>query len=121
MTTRLLPPEEWSRITGDLATVLPLRTAEDCKVLVVETDEGQIVGQWALMGLPHLEGLGIAADHQKGGAVGRRLLQGMRGLLKTQGIPTVLTAAADSQVEGLLEKIGATEVPATFYAWSPEA
>jgi len=123
MTTRLLPQREWDRLSGTpLCAILATHTEDDCKVLVVETDEGQIVGQWALVGLPHLEGIAIDPHHQKGGAVGRRLLQGMRALLKAQGIPTVLTAAADgdTHVAGLLAHLGASPVGAQFYSWTPE-
>jgi hypothetical protein len=46
----------------------------------------------------------------------------MRTLLAEQGIPTVLTAAADDQPEvaWMLERLGAQRVPATFYAWTPQ-
>lgn len=118
MTTRILPIAEWPRLEGwEVGDVLVGRTADECKVLVVEDGE-DIVGCWALVGLPHVEGIEVSPAHQGSGAVLRRLLSGMRHLLSEQGIQTVLTAAAEPDVAGLLEKFGAQKIPATFYALS---
>jgi hypothetical protein len=116
MIVRVLHPSEWSRVTGQLAQLLPLRTADDCKVLVVE-DHGEIVGQWALVGFPHVEGIEIAETHRRQAAVGRNLLEGMRALCKAQGVTAVFTGAADPEVAELLDKIGAERVPIVLYRW----
>lgn len=117
MTVRVLPVEEWPRVVGQLAQLLPLRTAEDCQVLVVE-HEGVIVGQWALLGYPHVEGIEIASGFRRRGTVARRLLMGMRELLERQGVTSVFTGAATPEVAQLLDKLGATPVPFQLYRWN---
>jgi N-acetylglutamate synthase-like GNAT family acetyltransferase len=121
VTSRFLPQSEWYRLDEmEVSALLPSRTNDDCKVLVVETEDGTIAGVWALVGVPHLEGLEIAPTHRQGGAVGRRLLQAMSEYLTELGIQTVVTGAATADMEGWLERIGATKMPVTFYALTPE-
>jgi hypothetical protein len=114
---RVLAYDEWPRVSGHLALLLPLRTDEDCKVLVVESSEGEILGQWALLGYPHVEGIEIAPQCQRHAAVARNLLEGMKALCRAQGVTWVFTGAASPQVAALLDKLGAIPVPTPVYQW----
>ena len=71
MTTRILPPEEYSRLAGtEAATVWPQLTAA-ARVVVVEQD-GQILGCHILQPVLHAECLWIHPDHRgKTSAPGR--------------------------------------------------
>lgn len=100
MTTRLLPPEEWSRLAGTyLEPLWPLLKPESCSVLVVEED-GEIVGTWALMSVFHVEGFSA-----KNGAVFRALLRAMKDEAASHGVTTVVTASVSEQVTDYLKRL----------------
>ena len=54
MTTRLLPPEEWDKLDGELAQVRDHLDPDRAAVVVVE-DGDQVVGCWALLQVLHAE------------------------------------------------------------------
>jgi hypothetical protein len=79
MTTRILPPDEWHRLTGTELGGVPLDPA-NAVVVVVEEDE-DIVGRWAFLRVIHAEGFWIAPEHQKRVAVFRHLLREMQDVV----------------------------------------
>lgn len=114
MTTRLLPANEWAKLRGtELDAVWP-RLPETAQIVVVE-DGDQIVGCWALLPVWHLEGVYIAPEHRKRGAVARRLWTGMQRLLRASGVSSVATAACSDEVRALLAHLGATQLPGDHY------
>ena len=114
MTSRLLPPEEWSRLAGtDLETVWPL-LPPTAHIVVVE-DEGQIVACWSLFPVWHVEGLWTAPTHRAQPSVVFRLIGAMKRLLKTEGARSVYTAACSDEVRALITRFGGTRVPADGY------
>ena len=112
MTTRLLPLAEWSKIeaSGLGAATLP----HEAMVLVVE-HEGAIVGCWALYQAWHADGMWVAPNHRGRGAVFRRLVKGMRALLRSLGTTKVVTSAIDPKIARLVTRSGAVKVPGEFY------
>lgn len=116
MTSRILPPDEWPKLTGTEAeTVWPLLNPAQAHVLVVE-DGSVIVGCWVLMPVLHAECLWIADAHRGKASVARRLWTGMRRLALSLGVSTVATAAISDDVRGLLDHVGAVKVPGDHYA-----
>ncbi len=116
MTTRELPAEEWSRLSGTaLWPLIALRPNDIIAIVVVEDAEGVIVGQWALASFVHAEGVEIRADHRKASAVPKLLLSGMNKAIAVRGFDSVLTGADTPEVGRLLEKIGAVPVMTTYY------
>lgn len=116
MTSRILPPEEWSKLEGTEAGPLwphldPSRTT----VLVVE-DGGVIVGTWLLLNVVHAECLWIAPAYRGRTSVARRLWTGMRRAAQAMKVPVVATAALTDDVRALLDHVGATKVPGDHYA-----
>lgn len=108
MTTRILPPEEWSRLTGTelerVATEIDNR--DGVSVIVVE-DEGEIIGCWALMTVAHVEGLWIAPAHRrKGGGVFRKLWREMCRLTLDKGIGAVFTHGATPDMRTWIQALG---------------
>lgn len=117
MTSRLLPVDEWPRLVGtELETVWPVLDRERAQVVVVEDDDGQIIGCWAGFPLWHAEGVTVAPAHRGKAGVARLLLAGMTGLAKANGYRSVVTAAIDPAVASLLEKHGAVHLDARHYA-----
>lgn len=115
MTNRLLPPEEWARLTGtELEAVLPyLKADQDAHVIVVEEGD-QLIGCWAVVRLWHAEGIWIHPDHRGKAGVARRLLASLAALGRSLRAPGVITAAVTDDVGRLLDKIG-TKLPGTHY------
>ncbi len=115
MTTRILPHEEWPRLTGTyLEPLWPLLKPETCSVIVVEED-GEIVGTWVLMSVFHVEGFSA-----KNGAVIRRLLKAMKAEAATHGVQTVVTASTSEVITDFLKRMDPQTVPinGTGYVWT---
>ena len=116
MLSRLLERDEWHRLSPDSLPeesrdLLPPETV----VLAVERD-GEIIASWIALPVWHLEGVWIAPSHRKNVAVVKRLLTGMRGVLRALGLQRVVTHALDDEVRGLLDHLGATALPGTAYS-----
>lgn len=108
MTSRILPPAEWVRLHGtELEEVWPHLDQTRSTVIVVEDDDGAIVGCWAAFPYVHVEGLWIAPSHRKGGSVARRLWQAMCGAAERWGCEAVMTGALSDEVRALLAHAGA--------------
>ena len=115
MTLRELPPDEWPRLANwQLNTVLPFASPEFARVLVVEDEDGEIIGAEAFLSFIHFEGLQISSEHQGKGAVLRLLLSALTdGTVAADG---VMTGAADPSLEAQLKRLGAVELGAkSFY------
>lgn len=112
LTTRVLPPAEWPRLSGtELEAVWPHLHPNTGTVLVVE-DDGQIVGTWALMYVRHAEGCWVSPDHRGKTGVARRLLLGMRELA---GDGPLFTAAMSDDVREMLGRLHAQKLPGDHY------
>lgn len=109
MKVRFLPPEEFGRLGGTpWAGIKPAPLTE---LLVVEDDDGQIIGTWSEVVLPHLEGFWVHPDHQGKAAVAKLLLSHMFRHLQDAGVSTVLTHAPGDHVEGFLVRLGGQPLP----------
>jgi len=80
-------------------------------VLVIEAEDGAILGAWTLRTLPHVEGLWIAPDLRGRIAVARRLWTGMRQLARFRGVQLVLTGVGSPMVDRMLKRVGAVKQP----------
>ena len=118
MTTRELPFEEWDRLNGtELQTIRGVLDPQRARVLVVENDDGDIIGCWALFAAIHTEGFWVAPTHRKQGGVARRLLVTMRGWLQAEGVRAVMTASNDAEMTAYLTRLGATAIPGEHFVW----
>lgn len=116
MTSRILPPEEWDRLSDtDIPNILPHVGPTDMHIVVVE-DEGRIVGCWALMPMLHLEGLWIAPEYRGRSSVARRLLKATWAEVKRLAPRWVMTGCCDDTVRRLLTRhMNAAKVPSDSY------
>lgn len=114
MLTRLLPSDEWPRLseTGMAPLAESLHPAMD-EVIVVE-DGDTIIGTWSFKIVPHVEGLWIADAHRGKPAVGRHLWTAMLKHARARGARVVMTGAIDENVKALLAHVGAEPMPAQF-------
>jgi hypothetical protein len=118
MTTRLLPPAEWSRLAGtELEQVYPLLDPMSAKVLVVE-QAGIIVACWALIPYLHVEGMWLHPMHRRtrtGLRIWQELWAAMRSLVHVLGERVVLTAACTDDVRSLINRLGGRPLPGDHY------
>lgn len=115
MRARILPPEEYDKLAGTEAeTVWPVLTDAAC-VVVVEQD-GAIVGCHVLQPVLHAECLWVHPDHRGKSSVARRLWACVqRTATERFGVRSVMTAATDDRVRGLLAHVGAVVIPGEHY------
>ena len=105
ITTRALPPEEWSRLDGTLLGATYPHLSPDATVMVVERD-GVIVGCTALFQQWHLEGTWIADAEHRNAAIGRALLRAMRAALEASNVREVCMMATTPETSALCAKMG---------------
>lgn len=103
MTTRILPPDEWSKVghTG-MAQFLSFATPRDTQIVVIEDGE-QIVGCWAVVRITHLEGVWIDPAYRKRVSVVRSLLQATVAVAQQFG-SWAMTGAQTPDVRRLITK-----------------
>lgn len=114
MMVRELPRAEWGKIVEADAgrDVLAAADPEHVRVVVVESDDGRVVGSWVLMRVVHVECLWVAPEHRKMGSVLRRLLQGMAALARRAfAARTVVTHATAPEIEDLIASYGGSALP----------
>lgn len=120
LSTRILPPSEWSRLTGtELETLYPI-LPEGAQVVVVEEDgpSPRIVGTWAIYKLVHVEGVWISPEHRGKAGVARRLIGKTFEVAKALGARAVNTAAVTPEVAEMLKALGGVELQGRHFAVS---
>ncbi len=115
MTGTVLRQDEWPMLAGTPLDEVVLMLPPDTRVIVVQDEAGAVVGQWAVIRYVHLEALWIAPEHQKRGAVGRRLLTMAKRVAQSWGATAVWTAAMTDDVRALLARVGARQLPGDHY------
>lgn len=120
MTTRILPPAEWSRLADtEAGPVWPHLNQEKAQIIVVEKD-GVIVGCQVIMTVQHIEALWIAPAFRHRSSVGRRLWDAVKRAARSDGSTAVFTSACDDRVRGLLAHLGAKKLAGDHYLVSVE-
>jgi ribosomal protein S18 acetylase RimI-like enzyme len=115
MTSRILPPEEWSRLAGTEADAVWEQLPASACVVAVE-DDGVIVGCHVLVPVLHAECLWIHPEYRKRSSVARRLWSAVqREAIDRFGAFGFQTAAVDDHIRGLLSHVGAVPLPGDHY------
>lgn len=116
MTSRILPPSEWSRLIGtEVESIVPGLNPEKCAVLVIE-EGAQIIGTWVALKMEHVECFWISPEHRGKAGVAARLLRDMRGLLASWGAPCPLTASVTPEMSAMIERLGGIKLPGEHFA-----
>lgn len=117
MTHRILPVDEWARLEGTpLGDVWRHLPTQGLTILVVEDDDGRIVGHWTESLVPVAEQLWVHPDHQKRGVVGRHLLMQMRDVIRALGASGYMTFSASAEVTQMLDRLQASRLPGVAYS-----
>lgn len=116
MTTRILPPAEWSRLDTVPLAGIPWRDLDRHKhhVLVTEHD-GHITGCLLLIQALHAECLWIAPAYRTRVSVLRRLRTALFAYARTWRYPTVLMGCLSKQMAAILAGLGADRLPGDHY------
>lgn len=102
---RVLPREEWERLTGTLLEVAIHALPDDARVVVVERD-GEIVACSALFSRWHQEGTWETEDVRGNAAVGRHLVKAIRDEIRAVGASEVLMMATTPETSRLIQGFG---------------
>ena len=114
MKARVLPKEEWGRanLPPGLEAIMP----QEVTMVAVEED-GQVVARVAVMRMTYLEAIWIDPEHRNAG-VASALLRELSKASRKYGDRWVLggVAEGDHVMQSIMDRIGAREIPAQFYA-----
>lgn len=116
METRLLPRGDWptALVGTELETIHP--HLPDGAVVVVVEEAGQVVACQAVYPQVHLEGLWVRPEFRGNPRVARRIFVGMVNAALAMGARSVQTAAVDPTVAGMIERLGAVELPGRHFS-----
>lgn len=116
MTRRLLPREDYGRLVGTYLEPIAHALPDDTDVIVVEDDDGRIVGCSSIFSRDHVEGTWIAEDHRSEPAVFWALLHGIQRTARDRGSLRVLTSSMDDRMTEFLEHV-AEPLPGAHFVW----
>lgn len=111
---RILPPDEWDKLRAFPFAARGLPDPAAAFVIVSETADGQIVGIWACLLQPFLDGLWVDPDHRHTIIAGT-LLRQMKALLQTSGVPIAFTIVSDEAVMAIAHKAGLHRAPGDLW------
>lgn len=109
MIIRVLPPNEYPRLAAVEEGYVP--DPNNAVVLVAEED-GEIVGRWFLVVMPHVEGIWIRPD-KRGGTLGYRLEKAMCTEAKDAGLERILAFADNDTHVDYMTRLGWKKLPFT--------
>lgn len=113
VSVRELPIEEWDRLKGYPIAAAELPDPARCIVLVAEDENGDIVGHWALVMAPFMEGLWIAEDFRHTTAAAKLLVK-MKSVLKDAEINQAFTLVQSNEVKAVAEHAGFQAIEGTL-------
>ena len=115
MTTRILPPDEWPRLDGTYLEPLWRQLSPSRAMVFVVEKDGAIIGTWVLMTVLHVEGFS-----SQNAAVTLALLRAMKAEVDGQHVPTVITGADTTEMEGYLKRLDPhlMEIPGKQFTWT---
>jgi hypothetical protein len=118
MRARVLHHDDWTRVPRDteLSALVPMLRPGMDEVHVVENDDGEIVGCWALIQAAHAEGIWTREDHRGSGSVLFALWRQMKQRARAHGWTRLFTSAASDDVRALItsDRVGGQPFPESF-------
>ena len=115
MKARILPRDEWDKIDGmPISELLEFCRPEDVRIVVIETDSGEIAATTTMLRMTHMEGTWVSARHRNAGTV-RALLRGAAHASKDWSPHWLVTGADSEQMREILSRMDAIKVPLEPY------
>jgi hypothetical protein len=115
LTFRELEPEEFDRVPTEALDGLKLGNAR-----VSAAFEGdKLVGVWCVVFVLHAEPIWVREDHRGHPTLIRRLWDGVKSIVRAEGLPGAVAIVPDSVPEDarIAEWIGAKPIPGAIYLW----
>jgi N-acetylglutamate synthase-like GNAT family acetyltransferase len=106
VTTRILPPEEWSRLGETLLKDAPDLLNSEIDIVLVVEKEGEIVGCTSFLPRWHMEGLWVSPNHRKMVSVGRPLLRGIYQVAEALKAKELVMMTFDPEMAALCSRLG---------------
>ena len=110
MSTRILPPDEWSRLEGTLLKGAPDLLFPEIDMGLVGEIEGEIVGCTSFLPRWHMEGTWVAPNHRKMASVGRPLLRGIYQVAKALKAKELVMMTFDPEIAALCARLGRSAI-----------
>jgi N-acetylglutamate synthase-like GNAT family acetyltransferase len=110
VTTRILPPDEWSRLDGTLLKGAQDLLNPDIDIVLVVEKEGEIVGCTSFLPRWHIEGLWVSPQYRKKASVGRSLLRGIYQVAETLKAKELVMMTFDPEMAALGARLGRSAV-----------
>ena len=117
MRTRILPAEEWAKLhVTELPELLHYINPANADVVVVEDEDGKLVGSLAVLRVTHFEGVWVAPEY-RGRYVLANLLNKAEAIAEDRGETWVLGAAKDDDklMDDLIRRRGGVPLPLRVY------
>jgi hypothetical protein len=119
MTIRELEPWEWGRLEGHpLFKDTGLPNPDLTKILIAETEAGEIVGLWCMVQVVHIEPIWIAPEHRNGMLLGR-MWRKMRVFLDHLRLDVVFCFSQRSDTDNYLTRLKFRELPYRTFIYDP--
>jgi hypothetical protein len=117
ITSRLLPPEEWSKLQAIVPYFAAGTPSPDHWLMPVVEEDGQIIASCALFDTTHWDVFNILPAYQKNPAVIRHLLDVSLQTMRDLGIPSVHLTIPDDQpaLIEMAEQFGFVKSPFALY------
>lgn len=117
MTVKILTtPASWARINphGETGRWLPLLRPGLDRIVIVEDDAGEILGQCALIATLNAHGMEIVTAHRGKAAVLRALLDGLGAAAAAAGFASWITSVSRGPMRTMVQRLAARRLPDTF-------
>lgn len=118
MTGRVLPREEWHRLTDEDRTFL-VAAGDEAGVFVVE-DGPKIVACVKALRVTHLEGLWIDPAYRGNASLGRKLIRGAEEIARSWPSKWVWAASASACMTSVLDRLGGRRLELESYVFKLE-
>lgn len=115
MTLRLLEPHEYPRLLG-MPLIEALPDPAHSRVVVAETEEGNIVGYWCAQEVVHIEPAWVHPRYRRKG-LATRLFQHLRAVLDACHIPAAFCHVQDPDLVAAAMNLQMTPLHATPLLW----
>jgi len=109
--TRVLPPEEWHKLSvTDMTNIGPAFRPEDVQIVVVE-DEGRIVATLGAFRVCHLEGLWIDPEYRGNAGMARKLMKGAVSAVRKWNDEWAYGASGTDHMNDIMQRMGGVKMP----------
>lgn len=90
---------------------------EPSSLVILAEQDGEIVGSWCCVDIPHLEGFWIHPDHRKKSRLPVRIVHAMVDELKSHKLVEVLAnvESRDAETAGYVQRLGMVQLPIDTY------